>query len=64
MVPFMRMWKKHGRTRQATDDNTTQRMRFACWMTKATNTNSKYEIFTAFRQQRLLRELGLILRYT
>jgi hypothetical protein len=32
--------EKYGRTRQATDDNIIQRMRFACWITKATDTHS------------------------
>jgi hypothetical protein len=30
--------EKYGTARQATDDNITQRMRFACWITKATDT--------------------------
>ena len=34
--------EKHGKARQATDDNITRRMRLACWITKAKNTNSKY----------------------
>jgi hypothetical protein len=29
---------------QATDDNILRRMRFACWIPKATNTHSEYEI--------------------
>jgi hypothetical protein len=36
-----RLWdnvKKYGRARQATDDNIIRRMRFACWITKATDT--------------------------
>ena len=32
------MWKKYGRARQATDGNIILRMRFAYWITKATNT--------------------------
>jgi len=31
------MWKIL-QTQHATDDNIIRRMRFACWMTKATNT--------------------------
>jgi hypothetical protein len=34
--------RKYGRARQATDDNITRRMRFACWVTKATDTHSQY----------------------
>jgi hypothetical protein len=30
--------EKHGTARQATDDNIVRCMRFACWITKATNT--------------------------
>jgi hypothetical protein len=30
--------EKRGRARQATDDNITWRMPFACWITKATDT--------------------------
>jgi hypothetical protein len=29
--------EKYGTARQATDDNTIRRMRFACWVTKATD---------------------------
>jgi len=40
-----RLWgnvKKNGKTGQATDDNITRRMYFACWVTKATDTYSEY----------------------
>ena len=40
-----RLWDnvgKYGRAGQATDDNIIRRMRIACWLIKATNTNSKY----------------------
>jgi len=30
--------EEYGRTRQATDDNIIRRTRFACWITKATDT--------------------------
>jgi hypothetical protein len=42
----------------------TWRMRFACWITKATNTDSEYVILTAFPQQQWLHERGSLLRYT
>jgi hypothetical protein len=32
--------EKYGRVRQATDDNIIGRMRFACWINKATDTHS------------------------
>jgi hypothetical protein len=34
--------EKYGRDRQATDDNIKLRMRFECWITKATDTHSEY----------------------
>ena len=34
--------EKYGTTRQATDDNTTQSVRFACWVTKVTDAHSEY----------------------
>jgi hypothetical protein len=36
--------EKYGTAGQATDDNIIQRMRFACWITKATDTHSEYVI--------------------
>jgi hypothetical protein len=33
--------EKYGRAGQATDDNMIHRMRFTCWVTKATNTQSR-----------------------
>jgi hypothetical protein len=33
-----------GRARQATDDNTIRRMRFACCITKGTDTYSEYVV--------------------
>jgi hypothetical protein len=36
--------EKFCRAVQATDDNITRRVRFACWITKATNTCSEYVI--------------------
>ena len=35
------MWKKCGRARHATDDNITRCMRFACWITEATDTHTQ-----------------------
>jgi len=42
---------KYCRDGLATDDNKMLRMRFACWITKATDTRSEYVIFIAFPQQ-------------
>jgi hypothetical protein len=38
------MWKKYVRARQATHGNKIWHMRIACWITKATDTHSEYEI--------------------
>jgi hypothetical protein len=61
---FLDNLKKYGRVGQATEDTVTRRMRFSCWLTKATNTHSEYEIFTAFPWQQLLIERAEILCYT
>jgi hypothetical protein len=39
------------------------RMRFACWMTKATDTHSQCVILNAFSLQKWLRERSSMLRY-
>ena len=54
---------KHGRTRQATDDNIIWHMRIACWTTTATDIHSAYVILVAFPRQQWLRERSLMLRY-
>jgi len=41
---------------------TIQRMRFACWMTKSTDTHSEYVILMAFPQQ-WLRERACLVRF-
>jgi hypothetical protein len=48
--------EKYGRARQAIDDNIIWRMRFACWITKATDIHSEYAILIAFPRQQCLRE--------
>jgi hypothetical protein len=40
--------KNLGRAGEATHDNKIRRMRFSCWLTKATNTQSEYAILTVF----------------
>jgi hypothetical protein len=45
------MWKSFGTARQATDDNITLRMRFVCWIPKATDTHSEYIIPIALPRQ-------------
>jgi hypothetical protein len=54
---------KYGRAGQATDDNIIRRMRFACWITMATN-RSEYFIPIAFPRQLWLRERASVLRCT
>jgi hypothetical protein len=51
-----------GRARQATGDNIKWHMHFACWMSKATNTNSECEILPAYPLQQWLHEYTLLLR--
>jgi hypothetical protein len=53
--------EKYGTARQATDDNIIRRMRFACWITKATDTHTQYEILISFPQQKQLNERASIL---
>jgi hypothetical protein len=46
-----RLWdnvEKYGTARQATDDNIIRRMRFACWISKATDTHSECVILLLF----------------
>jgi hypothetical protein len=50
------MWKKYGKARQATDDNIIGGMRIVCWINRATDTHSEYEVPISFPQQRWLRE--------
>jgi hypothetical protein len=63
-VVYETMWKKYRIARQATDGNIIRRMRFACWITKATNTHSEYVTLTALPLQQWLRERASMLRYT
>jgi hypothetical protein len=44
-----------------TDDNKIRRMRFACWITKATDTHSEYVILIALTRQQWLRECDSML---
>jgi len=56
--------EKCDKTRQATGDNMMEGMRFACWITKTTDTPSEYVILMTFPRQYCLRERTLLLRYT
>ena len=55
--------QKYGRARQATDDNIMQRTGFACWITKATDTQAEYVIVLALPWQKWLRERAPVLRF-
>ena len=52
MVPFM----KYDAVTPITDGNIIRRMRFACWITKATDSDSEYVIIIALRRQKWLCE--------
>ena len=56
--------EKCGTAGQTTGDNIIRRMRFACSITKATDTHSEYVILIAFAWQQWLRERASMLRYT
>ena len=63
---WCRLWdnvEKYGTARQATDGNITRLMRFACWITKATDTHSEYAILSGFPRWQWLLERSLMLRY-
>ena len=47
--------KESGRDKRAIDGNIIRRMRIACWINKATDIQSEYDILTAFPRQKWLR---------
>jgi hypothetical protein len=56
--------EKYGTARQVTGDNIIQRMRFARWITDATDTHSEYVIRIALSRQQWLRGRPSTLRNT
>jgi len=44
-------FQTHSTAGEATEGNTIQRMRFACWITKAADTHSEYVILIAVPRQ-------------
>ena len=54
--------ENHGTAREATDGSIIRRMRFACFITTATDSHSEYIILLF--QGKWLRERASILRYT
>jgi hypothetical protein len=62
-----RLWdnvKKYGRAGQVTDHDLILRMRFARWMTRATDTQSEYVMLIVSPLQQWLHERASALRYT
>ena len=55
--------EKYGTAGQDADDNIIGRMRFACWVTKATDTHSAYVTLIVFPRQQWLRKRISMLRY-
>jgi len=53
--------ERRGKDDKTTDNNIVRHMLFACWIIKATDTQSEYVIFTAFPLEKVTRTL-LILR--
>ena len=47
--------EKYCTARQATDDSIIQRMRVACWINKAINTHTEFELLLAFPLQLVTR---------
>jgi len=62
-MPFVTCGQ-HCRDGEVANDSVMRHIRFACWVTKATETNSEYIISIAFPHQQRLRERASILRYT
>ena len=55
--------KKYGGARETTDDSIIQRMRFACWITKATHIHSEFVILIVFPWWQWFGERAPALRY-
>jgi hypothetical protein len=62
-----RLWDNveiYGESREVTDNSIIRRTRIACWITKATDTNSEYVILIDYpRQQWLREEASMLLLY-
>ena len=56
-------WKNKIQPDRLTDDIIIRRMRFALWISMATDTPSEYVILNAFPQQQWLKERVPMLRY-
>jgi hypothetical protein len=59
--PLLGKVEKQGRAWKTIDDKRIRRMRILCWVTRATDTRSEYEIHVAFPLQNWLRERACML---
>ena len=55
---------KYGEAREATDDNITQGMRFACWLTEVTKRTFRIRNAYSFSTATMVSLTRLMLRYT
>jgi len=53
--------EEYGTARQATEATVIRPMRYACWITKATDTHSEYVVLIIFPRQKYLQNRALIL---
>ena len=63
-MPLLDNVEECGRDRRAIDGSITGRMRFASWITKATDPHLEYITLIAFPQKQWLRESISISRYS
>ena len=63
-MPFKKYVEKIVRAGQVTDENIIRRMRFACWITKATHELSEYVILITSPWQQWLHVRNSVLHYT
>jgi hypothetical protein len=59
ILPFVK-----SRTEQDKPHDITRRVRFECWISKATAKHTEYLVLIAFPRQLYLREHGSVFRYT
>ena len=62
-MPFKNNVEKYCTVGEATDDTKIRRMRFQCWITKATDTHSEYVRLAAFPRREWLREHSSLLLF-
>ena len=58
------IWKKYGASSQATENNIIWRLRFACWITEATDRHLEWVIRIVFTWQQWVCERASMLRRT